>query len=98
MNFIALKYLNRSHNESAVSSVERIDTSGRPLKDDNVDKLNFISTNGPHPLVSIKLVDDMLTNYFGKDWHFTQTRSKWFISKTVDRHFQRARNLPNSLQ
>ena len=102
VNFIALKYLNRSHNECivecAVSSVEEIDTSGRPLKDENVEKLNFIATNGPHPLVSMNLVDDMLTNYFGKDWHFTTARSKWFVSKAVDRHFQCARNLPNSLQ
>ena len=102
LNFIALKYLNRSHNEcivkSAVSSVEEIDTSGRPLKDENVEKLNFIATNGPHPLVSMNLVDDMLTNYFGKDWHFTIAQSKWFVSKTVDRHFQCARNLANSLQ
>ena len=43
VNFIALKYLNRSHNECivecAVSSVEEIATSGRPLKDENVEKL-----------------------------------------------------------
>ena len=101
VSFIALKYLNRSHEcivECAVSYVEDIDTSGRPLKDENVEKLNFIATNGPHPLVSMNLVDDMLTNYFGKDWHFITTQSKWFVSKTVDRHFQCARNLPNSLQ
>ena len=28
------------------------DASGRPLKDENVEKQNFIATNGPHPLVS----------------------------------------------
>ena len=72
--------------------------SDRPLKDENAEKLNFIATNGPHPLVSMNLVDEMLTNHFGKDWHFTIANSKWFISKTVDRHFQCARNLPNSLQ
>ena len=101
VNFIALKFLNRSYNEciveSAVSNVESIDTSGRPLKDENVEKLNFIATNGPHPLVSMNLVEDMLTNRFGKDWHFTINKSKWFVSKTVDRHVQYARNLPNSL-
>ena len=102
VNFITLKYLNRSHNECivecAVSSVEEIDTKGRPLKDENVEKLNFIATNGPHPLVATTLVDDMLTSYFGKNWHFIIANSKWFVSKTVDRHFQSARNLPNSLQ
>ena len=102
VNFIILKNLNRSHNEciveSAVSRDAEIQRSDRPLKDENAEKLNFIATNGPHPLVSMNLVDDMLTNHFGKDWHFTIGNSKWFISKTVDRHFQCARNLPNSLQ
>ena len=68
-------FLNRSFNEciveSEVSSVEDISTSSRHLKDENVEKLNFISSNGPHPLVSMSLVDDMLTNHFGKDWHFS---------------------------
>ena len=102
VNFISLKLLNRSLNEcvveSEVSSVEHIQTSDRPLKDENAEKLNFVASNGPHPLVSTNLVDDMLTSYFGKDWHFTIANSKWFVSKTVDRHFQCARNLPNSLQ
>ena len=63
INFIMLKYLNRSYNECivecAVSSVEEIDTSGRPLKDENVEKLNFIASNVPHPLVRMNLVDDI---------------------------------------
>ena len=102
VNYIALIYLNRSFNEciveSAVSSAERIERSDRPLNEENAEKLNFVASNGPHPLVSMKLVDDMLTNHFGKNWHFTTVQSKWFISKTVDRHFQYAKNLPNSLQ
>ena len=57
INFISLKYLNRSHNEciveSAVSNVEEIDRRDRPLKDENVEKLDFLATNGPHPLVSM---------------------------------------------
>ena len=102
VNTICLKHLNRSLNEcvveSEVSSVERIQTSDRPLKDENAEKLNFVASNGPHPLVSMNLVDDMLISHFGKNWHFTLANSKWFVSKTVDRHFQCARNLPNSLQ
>ena len=102
VNFYSLKLLNRSVNEciveSEVSSVEQIQTSGRRLKDENAEKLNFVASNGPHPLVSMNLVDDILTSRFGKDWHFTISNSKWFVSKTVDRHFQSARNLPNSLQ
>ena len=61
------------------------------MKDENVEKLNFIASNGPHSLVSMDLVDDMLTNYFGKNWHFITAQSKWFVSKTVDRHFEYAR-------
>ena len=101
LNYFCLKFLNRSINEciveAEVSNVESIQTSGRPLKDVNAQKLNFIASNGPHPLVSSKLIDDMLTNRFGRDWHFMIVNSKWFVSKTVDRHFQLARNLPNSL-
>ena len=59
-----MKFLNRSYDKcivkSAVSSVESIDTSGRPLKDENVEKLNFIATNRPYLLVGINLVEDML--------------------------------------
>ena len=58
--------------------------------------LNFVATNGPHPLVSLPLVKDFLTAYFGKDWHFVLSESKWFVSKVVD--IQNARNLPNSLE
>ena len=70
INDFVLRSLNRSFNEcvieSEVSCIENISTSSRHLKDENVEKLNFISTNGPHPLVSLNLVDDMLTNHFGK--------------------------------
>lgn len=101
INHFALQFFNRSFNEciveSEVSSVEAIQTSERPLKDENAEKLNFISSNGPHPLVSMSLVEDMLTRHFGKDWHFTLNDSKWFVSKIVDRHFQTAKNNPNSL-
>ena len=67
VNNYVLMFLNRSFNEciveSEVSSVEDISTSSRHLKDENVEKLNFISSNGPHPVVSMRLVDDMLTNH-----------------------------------
>ena len=83
--------------ESEVSSIEAIDTKSRPLKQENVDMLNFISTNGPHPLSSMSLVTDFLTNYFGSEWHFTLNNSNWFVSKVVDRHFAEARKATNSL-
>ena len=93
INHFCLKLLNRSINEciveSEVSSMTKIQTGGRPIKAENSEKLNFIASNGPHPLVSSYLVDGMLTNYFGKDWHFTITNSKWCISKTIDRLFSK---------
>ena len=101
VNHFSLKFLNRSFNEciveSEVSSIESIQTKGRPLKQENVDKLNFISTNGPHPLMAMSLVTDFMTNHFGSNWHFTLNESKWFVSKTIDRKFEEARKKNNSL-
>ena len=101
VNNFSLKFLNRSFNEciveSEVSSIEAIEAKGRPLKQENVDKLNFISTNGPHPLMSMKLVEDFMNNYFGSEWHFTLQKSKWFVSKTIDQKFQEAKNSNNTL-
>ena len=100
-NAFAVRFINRTFNEtiidSEVSSLEDIETKKRPLKHENSVKLNFISTNGPHPLVSLPLVKDVLNTYFGRDWHFTLAKSKWFISKVVDRHFHDAKNCNNSL-
>ena len=97
----ALLFLNRSFNEAIVevevSSLKNISTEKRPLLQKTTEMLNFISRNGPHPLVSLSLVDDFLDAHFGKDWHFTLNESKWFVSKTVDRHFKLAKQLPNSL-
>ena len=53
--------------ESAVSSAEDVEDKKRPLKHSTSQQLNFITSNGPHPLACLKLVDDMLTNYFGKE-------------------------------
>ena len=83
--------------ESEVSSFEQIQTRGRPLKDENAEKLHFIASNGPHPLVSMRLLDDIIDNHFDKNWHFTLANSKWYISKTIDRQFLSARNMTNSL-
>ena len=98
----AVKFINRSLNETIVgcevSSLEDIEGIKRPLKHANSVKLNFISTNGPHPLVSLPLVKDFLTAYFGKDWHFTLANSKWFVSKVVDKHLYDAKNCSNSLE
>ena len=99
-NAFALLFLNRSFNEGIVevevSNLNNVSTERRPLNQSTVEMLNFISTNGPHPLVAMNLVDDFLNTHFGKDWHFTVNQSKWFVSKTVDRQFKLARELPKS--
>ena len=90
LNSFALKFLTRSLNEGTVevevSCMEQIESEGRPLTHENACKLNFIATNGPHPLASLSLVEDMLNSYFGKDWHFTLHNSKWFVLKVVNHH------------
>ena len=96
--YALLQLLTRSFNcvvETEVSKVEGIQTSDRPLKDENAEKLNFISFNGPHPLMSTKIVEEMLTRHFGEDWHFTLANSRRFVSKVVDRQFKSAEYLPN---
>ena len=72
-------------------------TNEHPLHDKNAEMLNFISSNGPDPLMSMKVVEDMMSKRFGKDWHFTLANSRWFVSKVVDRHFDMAKNSTNSL-
>ena len=102
-NQFALKIINRSANEGIVEvevkSIKDISTSARALKNVTTERVNFISTNGPHPLVATELVKDMLDSYFGKDkeWHFHLATSSYFTSKVVDRHFKQARNVPNFL-
>ena len=95
------KFLNRTLNEyiveSEVSSIEVVNIKKRNLKDDDVAKLNFISTNGPHPLMSAILVEDFLTNCFGSNWHFTIAKSKWFVSKTVGKQLETARSANKTL-
>ena len=70
-----------------ISRIEHISTSSCHLNDEIVEKLNLISTNGPHPLVSLTNVDDMLTNHFEKNDDnliMTFTKSSYFVSGTVD--------------
>ena len=100
-NAYVLKFLNLSFNEtvieSEVSSLENVETQKRPLNSQTTNMLNFISTNGPHPLVSLPLVKDFLDSYFGKEWHFTLNDSKWYVSKVIDKHMYNAKNCTNSL-
>ena len=79
-NAFPLLFLNRSFNDTVieveVSSLKNISTEKRPLKTKSTEMLNFISTNGPHPLVSMNLVDDFLNAHFRKNWHFIINQSK----------------------
>ena len=63
----------------------------------NTEMLNFVSTNGPHPLLCMDVVDSFLNRHFGKDWHFTISSNKYYVSKVVDGHVRSAQELPNSL-
>ena len=76
-----------------VSSLEDIETRKHKLNHENAVKLNFISTNGPNPLVSLPLVCHFLTDFFGKEWHFTLAQCKQFTSKVIDSQFEAAKNL-----
>ena len=101
VNFFALKFLNRSFNEAVVevevSNLKQQSTESRSLLQKTTEMLNFVSTNGPHPLVSMNVVDSFLDLHFGKQWHFTVNLSKFYVSQSVDAHFRSARQLPNSL-
>ena len=101
VNAFALKFLNRSFNESVVevevSNLKQTSTENRSLLQKTTEMLNFVSTNGPHPLVSMNVVDSFLDLHFGKNWHFTVNLSKFYVSQCVDGHFKSAKELPNSL-
>ena len=58
VNRFAFKIQNRTLNESEVSSIEAVNTKKREVSRMAVEKLNFISANGPHPLMSESLVED----------------------------------------
>ena len=101
VNGFALKFLNRSLNEAVVevevASLNETSTERRPLSTESTKMLNYISTNGPHPLVSMNLVHKFLNDHFGNNWHFTIHKSNHFVSKVVDGHFKDTQALPNSL-
>ena len=101
MNGFALTFLNGSLNEAVVevevASLNETSTERRSLSQESTKMLNFISTNGPHPLVSMNLVQKFLDDNFGDNWHFTIHKSNHSVSKVVDAHFKETKALPNSL-
>ena len=102
VNEFALRFLTRTTNEctveSQVSAIESIEHSSRRLKHLMAERLSFISTNGPHPFASLKVIEDSLNKYFnGKPWHFVLSNSKYFTSKVVDRQMRESQNMANDL-
>ena len=101
VNNFALRFLNRSLNEAVVevevSNLKETSSDKRKLLQKNTEMLNFVSTNGPHPLLCMDVVDSFLNRHFGKDWHFTISSNKYYVSKVVDGHVRSAQELPNSL-
>ena len=83
VNAFALTFLNRSFNEAVVevevANLNDTSTERRPLAQKTTEMLNFISTNGPHPLVCMDLVDKVVNAYFGKNWHFIIHQSNYFV-------------------
>ena len=56
------------------------------MKHETAEKLSIISSNGPHPLVALNVIEEALNMYFKKrDWHFVLSDCKYFTSKVVDR-------------
>ena len=97
INGFSLRFLTRTFNEcsveSQVSAINSIDTSSHRLKHETSQKLTFISSNGPSPLV-----EDGLNDYFrGNDWHFVMSNTNYYTSKVVDRHIKEAKAGPNDL-
>ena len=92
INDFALRFLTHTINkcsvEAQVSAINSIETSSRPLKHKTSEKLSFISSNGPHPLAALNVMEEVLNLYFkGKQWHFVLSDNKYFTSKVVDRLF-----------
>ena len=89
----AVKFLNRSFNEAIVeselSSLEDVEVRKHPLDHKTSVKLNFISTNCRHPLVSLPCT-------FQKRLALYTFKYKWFVSKVVNRHYE-AKNHTNLL-
>ena len=93
----ALKFLNEAFIGVEVASLNETSKERWSLSQESTKMLNFIYPNGPHPLVSMNLVQKFLDDNFGDNWHFTIHKSNHFVSKVVDAHFKETQALPNSL-
>ena len=102
VNDFALRFLTRSLNECVVevqvSTISSIESSSRTLKHETSERLTFVSSNGPHPLKAMKLIEDALNMHFkGKPWHFVLSDSKYYVSRVVERLMKEADALPKEL-
>ena len=95
-------YITRTFNECSVESqvptINSVDTSSRRLKHEMAEMLTFISTNGPHPLASLNVIEDALNRHFKeKQWHFVLSNSQYYTSKVVDRQIKESAGMANEL-
>ena len=71
---------------------------GEKKEHENSHKLTFISSNGPHPLFAMDIVEEALNLHFhGKPWYFVLSKSKFYTSKAVDLIYKKAEEMPNEL-
>ena len=102
VNDFALRFLTRSLNECVVevevSTIGSINSYSRTLNHKTTQNLTFISSNGPHPVKALNLIEEALNLHFkGKPWHFVLSNSKYYVSLVVDRILKEADALPNEL-
>ena len=72
-------------------SIESIENTTRHPKHEMSEKFTFISSNGPHSLFAVTVIEEALDLHFkGKKWHFVVADSKYYTSKVIDRIFQEA--------
>ena len=87
VNFFALKFLNRSFNEAVVeveiSNLKQQSTESRSLLQKTTEMLNFVSTNGPHPLVSMNVADSFIDLHFGKEKGISQWICQSFMCPSL---------------
>ena len=75
----AINFLNRSLNKAVMddetANLKETSTESRPFAQKTTKMLNFVSTNGPYPLVCMHFVDKFLNAHCGINWHFTFQKS-----------------------
>ena len=90
VNEFAVRFLTQSLNECVVevqvSTISSIDNPSRTMSHTISKNLTFISSNGPHPLKAMGVIEEALNLHFkGKPWYFALSNNKFYVSRVVDR-------------